>query len=224
MYGIITIVGRPKLKDAKITGVLANPERQYEDGRRMIKLRRGEQRELRERQLVEGAIALFLDLEGYRTWDQIAEELGISTSKLRDLTKSDLFDELYNKMFGELGHDPRYLAAQAELSNLLPVALRELKRLLTSENTPPTTRLKAVENIIRWNQLEIKQQQVSNRRELAEFLDEVQVGNTINIILPAEYEKAMEEADIIEGELVEESVSSDECTVSDPVRQKSHEI
>lgn len=52
------------MKDAKITGVLTNPERQYEESRRMIKLRRGEQRDLRERQLVEGAIALFLDLEG----------------------------------------------------------------------------------------------------------------------------------------------------------------
>jgi len=200
-------MGKPKLKDAKITGVLANPERRYEDGRRMIKLRRGEQRELRERALVEGAIALFLDLEGYRTWDQIAEELGVSTSKLRDLTKSDLFDELYNKMFVELGHDPRYLAAQAELSNLLPVALMELKRLLTSENTPPTTRLKAVENVIRWNQLEIKQQQVSNRRELAEFLDEAQTTQTVNIIVPPEYEKAMAEAEFVDGEIVEEDVS-----------------
>ena len=200
-------MGKPKLKDAKITGVLANPERRYEDGRRMIKLRRGEQRELRERALVEGAIALFLDLEGYRTWDQIAEELGVSTSKLRDLTKSDLFDELYNKMFVELGHDPRYLAAQAELSNLLPVALMELKRLLTGEHTPPTTRLKAVENVIRWNQLEIKQQQVSNRRELAEFLDEAQTTQTVNIIVPPEYEKAMAEAEFVDGEIVEEDVS-----------------
>ena len=129
----------------------------------MIKLRRKEQRELRERQHVEGAIALFLDLEGYCTWEQIAEELRISTSKLRDLTKSDLFDEIYNKMFGELGHDPRYLT---------------------------------------------------------EFLDEVQVGNTINIILPAEYEKAMEEADIIDGELVEESVSSDVCVVAEDCETK----
>lgn len=183
---------RPKLTDIVPTGVFE--ERQLPDGRRKITLRKAERRQLKKQQLAEAAAALFLDLEHERTWADIANELGLSTSKLRDLTKSPEFDSAYNKLFAELGHDPRYKAAQGHISDMLPVAVRELKNLLSSPNTPAGVRLKAIERILLLNGLHEPQEQHSDRQELVKFLVEHRINvEAVGLPLPNDYQKALAE-------------------------------
>ena len=106
------------------------------------------------RRTAAAAAALFLDLKENHTWKRIAEELGLSASQLRDLTKTREFDEAYERLFAELGHDPRYRAAQAKISDMLPLAIEKLADLLVSPSTSPGTRLKAIEKVIQLNGLE----------------------------------------------------------------------
>ncbi len=74
---------------------------------RRISLRKSERNALALQEIMEGAVARFLDLERDRSWPQVAEELGISLHQLKELVKTPEFVELYNTPFAELGHDPR---------------------------------------------------------------------------------------------------------------------
>ncbi len=194
-----------KLKDAEVTGALA--ERIDEGGRRRIKLRAEEREVLQRRQRAEAAAALFLDLEQGRTWAQIAQEIGISPHQLRDVTKSPEFDEAYNQLFGELGHDPRFRAAQGALADMLPLAIRELKKLITSENTAGGVRLRAIIEVLRLNGLAEPQQQQTDRQELAQFLNNHQLDLvTMRVPVPPEYLDAYRNflsPAVIDGEIVE---------------------
>ncbi|MEM4204287.1 MAG: hypothetical protein QXS54_09495 [Candidatus Methanomethylicaceae archaeon] len=163
-----------KLDEITPTGALAIPEGQK---RRTIKLTKAERAALKQRELIEKAAALFLDLETVRTWAQIADELGVSISTLNELTKTKEFDEIYNAMFAELGHDPRYRAMQAEMANILPLAVRELKNIIVSTQTPVNSKLKAIELVFRATNFKAESQQESDRNELINFLRE----NRVNI-------------------------------------------
>ena len=184
-------MSRPKLEDVETNGVLA--ERRLPDGRRRITLRRAEREALQRQERAEAAAALFLDLKENHTWKQIAEELGLSASQLRDLTKTREFDEAYERLFAELGHDPRYRAAQAKISDMLPLAIEKLADLLVSPNTSPGTRLKAIEKVIQLNGLEGQKQDKSDRQEIIAFLQQNNINlGSMGIAVPAEYEEALE--------------------------------
>jgi hypothetical protein len=150
------------------TGVLA--ERTDQKGHRIIKLRKQDRFALQRQQRAEAAAALFLDLRVARTWKEIAEELGISPATLREITKTPEFDEAYNLLFAELGHDPRYRAAQAGVSDMLPLAVTHLRSMLVDPHTTGATRLRAIEIIFKLNGLDAQQPQQSDRQDLVNFL------------------------------------------------------
>jgi hypothetical protein len=195
-------MSRPKLADVETNGVLAG--RRLPDGRRRITLRRAEREALQRQERAEAAAALFLDLKENHTWKQIAEELDLSASQLRDLTKTREFDEAYERLFAELGHDPRYRAAQAKISDMLPLAIEKLADLLVSPNTSPGTRLKAIEKVIQLNGLEGQKQDKSDRQEIINFLQQNNINlGEMGIAVPTEYEDALEAVAVPVGEVSE---------------------
>jgi hypothetical protein len=199
-------MSRRKLDEEKVSEVFE--DRRHSDGRRKIKLRANERHALVRQQRAEAAAALFLDLEVGRTWAEIAEELGLSPAQLRDLTKTDEFDAAYTTLFAELGHDPRFRAAQAAVGDLLPLAIRELKTLLTGPRTPAGVKLKAVEKVLALNGLSNSPPPHSDRQELAEFLGKHNLSLTQvnNFNVPPEYTERMSNFhEVFNGEVEEVS-------------------
>jgi len=195
-------MARPKLRNIEPTGALA--ERQLPDGRRRIKLTRQERFAMERRQKAEAAAALFLDLKEERTWASIAEELELSPSQLKDLTKSQEFDEVYNAMYAELGHDPRYRATMAALGDMLPMAVDKLRLLLTSSRTPPGILLKAVEKVMELNAVTKPEHDKSDRTEMINFLmqNNISVEN-MGIAIPPQYLEAMQAMnEVVDGALL----------------------
>ena len=183
-----------KVDPEKVTGALA--ERQTSKGRR-VKLTKAEREAFIRQQRAEHAAALFLDLDEARTWAEIASEMELSPHQLRDLSKTEEFDEAYNRLFAELGHDPRYKAAQGALADMLPLALSELRGLLTNTRTAAGTKLRAIEKVMALNGLENVQPAQSDRQELVTFLVENKIDlSDVKIVLPSEYAE-------VEGEVVE---------------------
>jgi hypothetical protein len=190
-----------KLEDANPTGAL--DERRLPDGRRKITLRRDERQALQRRQRAEAAAALFLDLEEGRTWAQIADELDISPAQLRDLTKTQAFDRAYNQLFAELGHDPRYRAAQGALGDMLPLAIRELRALLTSPETAGGVKMRAIERVIALNGLNEPEPAMQDRQDMVKFLVEHNIKlSEVQITVPGEYQEALAlpEGEVAEGQ------------------------
>lgn len=180
-----------------VSGALA--ERQSKKGRR-VKLTKAERDDFIRLQRAERAAALFLDLDEGRTWAEIAEEMEISPHQLRDISKTEEFDTAYNMLFAELGHDPRYKAAQGALADMLPLAIGKLKGLLTG-TIAAGTKLRAIEKVIQLNGLENMQPIQSDRQELVTFLVENKIDLTgIKIVLPTEYVEVEEE--VIEAEYI----------------------
>ena len=190
-----------KRKVTKVTGALA--ERLDGRGRRRIKLTKSERETLRRKELASTAAFLFLDLDEARTWKQIAEEMELSPHQLRDLTKTEEFDLAYDALFVELGKDPRYKAAQGALADLLPLAMAELKHLLTDGRTPAGTRLKAIDKIMTLNGMANLAPQASDRQELVAFLVKNEINiDAVGVPLPEMYQDHME--DVIEAEVIVE--------------------
>lgn len=190
-----------KRKVTKVTGALA--ARTDDNGRRRIKLTKAEREALRRQELASTAAFLFLDLDEARTWKQIAEEMELSPHQLRDLTKTEEFDLAYDNLFVELGKDPRYKAAQGALADLLPLAMAQLKNILTGDRTPAGTRLKAVEKIMSLNGMENIAPQASDRQELVQFLVKNEINiDAVGVPLPDMYQEHMD--DVIDAEIIQE--------------------
>jgi hypothetical protein len=110
-------------------------------------------------------------------------------------------------LFAELGHDPRFRAVQGALADMLPLAIRELKNLLTLPGTPAGVRLKATEKIMDLNGISKPQQQHSDRQELVWFLVEHKINfEDLAVPVPPEYAEAMRSLPdgVVEGEVVED--------------------
>jgi hypothetical protein len=171
------------VQDIQVTGALADGQDPL-TGRRHINLNKRERKDLARQKMVETAVALFLDLEHDHTWQSIADELGISLQWLRQLTKTQEFMDCYNEHFAELGHDPRLRVAQAAIVDLLPLAVRQLRGLLTEERVPHTVRLSAIREVFKMNGIE-DAPPTSDKSELAKFLKEANVtvvqNNTMNV-------------------------------------------
>ena len=178
-------MGRPK-KPAITSGILA--QRQLPDGRRKIKLNRNERLDLERSRLVEAAVVLFLDTSTGRTWAQVAEDLGVTPQKLRDLTKSEAFELAYDQYFAELGHDPRFKAAQGALLDIVPVSMRELKSIIESTVAKDQDKLKAIKMVFDLVNLSVPpSNQESDRKEIADYL----VEHHITTDIPPEYLEAL---------------------------------
>lgn len=170
-------------------------DRLLPDGRRSIKLRNAERTTLQEENTVETAVAMFLDMEHEHSWEEIAATMEISIPTLKKLTKSQAFIDKYNEHFADLGHDPRLKAGQAALVDILPTAIRELKNLITSADTPPTVKLGAIKEVIRLNGIEPNEGKQSDNAEFANFLKTAGINveqANINVQLPVDYQKAID--------------------------------
>jgi hypothetical protein len=87
---------------------------------------------------------------------------------------------------GPLGHDPCYKAARGAVGDMLPLAVRELKELLTDNRTSLGVRLKAIERVMVLNGL--TEPQHSDRQELVRFLVEHRISlDNAAIPVPEEY-------------------------------------
>ena len=189
------------------TGVFE--ERVDVDGRRQLSLTRMERYALKRQQLAERAAMLFLDLETRRSWPQMAEELGISVHALKDLVKTREFDEAYNLLFPEIGHDPRFRAARGALSDLVPTAVLKLQEMLDDPATPKSTLLKVIERILELNQVDNRGMQ-SDRLELMEFLKGMGGVTIENVnIIPPEYVKELQRISGGKDEVVIDAVVTD---------------
>ena len=190
-----------KLGNLALTGAMA--ERVMPNGKRAIKLRKHERRELIHQRKVETAVALFLDLKDDHSWEEIAEKCGLSLIGLKDLTKTEEFMQVYNAHFAELGHDPRLKATQAALTDLLSPAIRAIREILVSPTSPASAKAKAAFEIIRLNGVEAIDPRGTDKTELHEFLRNSGVNiEQMNITLPPEYlERGV--AEIVEGQVRE---------------------
>jgi hypothetical protein len=181
---------RPRMSDIEVTGVMK--ERVTPNGRRAIKLRANERVDLRKQKLVESAVVLFLDVDRDHSWQEIATELGITVQHLKDLTKSQEFMDIYSGHFIELGHDPRLRATQSAVADMLPLAVRELRGLITDVNASANARLNAIKEVFRLSGMTEPVSQASDKTELAMFLKNAGMNvETMNIALPPEYLRAM---------------------------------
>lgn len=181
-------------------------ERRTADGKRKLMLTQAERAALAQNQLIERAVSFYLDLDEARSQREIANELGLTVRQLKYLTQSEEFKETYEDYFSELGHDPRLKATRAGMTDLLPLAYSRFLGLLESNNTPATVLMKAIEKVFELNGVRPQQSQVSDRKELAEFLGRSGLQLTqININVPEEYEEALGE--VVEGRLIEEAES-----------------
>ncbi len=108
----------------------------------------------------------------------------MSVNALKDLTKLPDIMDAYNEHFLELGHDPRLKATQAAVVDMLPAAVRQLKSLITDNDTPAGTRLAEIKELFRM--VDVKAPKGQNERyELAEFLKGQNLTlNQININPP----------------------------------------
>jgi hypothetical protein len=194
---------RKTLAETKITGPMA--ERVTASGRRRLQLSQGERKALARNQKIESVVALFLDLQGNHTWEEIAREVGLSIMGLKDLTKSDEFIAVYNQHFVELGHDPRLRASQAAIVDLLPAAVNELKTMLVSNETPASVKFNAIKEILKLNGIEGSKAGQNDKQEVAEFLKKLGTTtiNNVNVNMPAEYADKITQ--YIEGEYVDRS-------------------
>jgi len=197
---------RGDINELKSTGVLKGRDAA---GRRKIKLRKADRKELRQQALVEAAVALFLDLESDHSWQEIADELGISIQTLKDITRSEEFDEIYNQHFSELGHDPRLKATQAALSDLLPAAVRQLRSLITDPGISASVRLNAIKEIFRLGGVSEPTQKKNNLQEVLEFLQAQNIAPNVTIVkppeIPDEYKEIYALPETVEGEVQEET-------------------
>lgn len=178
---------RKLMEEIEDKGVFA--ERVNPSGRRMITLREGERKELLKTRQIERSIALFLDLEDKHTWEQIAQECGLSVRGLKDLTKTEEFIDLYSQYYADLGHDPRLKATQAQIADMLPDAIKAIKDILSDANAPASARIKAAFSIMDKAGIQTPTQGNSDRTELTDFLlkANVNIENVTVNVLPQEY-------------------------------------
>ena len=174
----------PKRNTPEATGLLAE---RTKNGRRSIKLTKRERQTLSRQRLATAAAALFLDLDQPRTYKQISEDLEISIHSLKELIKSTEFDEAYNNLMFDLGHDPRYKAARAAIGDMLPQAVAQLQAMIDSPRTAAGVRLRAIEKVFELNGLDEPTVQ-SDRNEIVEFLLANKVDiKEVNITIPPEF-------------------------------------
>ena len=196
------------LEEITISGALS--ERRKSDGRRRIRLNEEEREAFFERQQVERAVTMFLDLEHAYSWREISQELGLSIRQLKDLTKSDLFNDVYNEHFQELGHDPRLKASQAAITDLLTTAVNQLKQLLIAADTPASVRYNAIVKVLELNGITAQKGGANDKQQLANFLKEAGVNltqnntqNNITVQVPEEYRQGIQQyEETIDGEIL----------------------
>ena len=175
------------------------------DGRRKLRLNNAERKDLQRNRMIEHIVAMFLDIDNNHTRAEICEELGINQKRLKDITLSDEFQEIYAQYRVELGHDPRLQAAQIELSDMVPQAIRTLKSLINAERVPASTKLEAVKTILKLGGLQEPKPVKTEKAEVMDFLREAGINiEQVNVHLPAELKKANQFITVVPKEVPED--------------------
>src|SRR5512142_1740573 len=159
--------------------------------RRHINLTQDERAELLERQQMEQAIGLFLDLTQDHTWKEIADSLGISLSALKRMTQTGDFQRLYDDALATVGHDPRLQAIKSSLGDLLPAARRRLATIIGDPESDDRTALRAIEKLFEWTGVD-EGVMPDDPTMFQNFLKEhgaavSQEVNILNVSIPPEY-------------------------------------
>jgi len=117
-------------------------------------------------------------------------------SALKRLTQSPQFQDIYDNAMLMVGHHPRMLALQAGLPELIPLAHRALRRLL-SPGTAHTAQVAAVKLL--FDTLDVAGQQTADDpTQLNNFLTQNGVSVegdlvvNVNLPIPKEYQAAFE--------------------------------
>lgn len=188
----------PRRQLPRTEGALA--ERKTSSGQRRLHLNAPEREDFQTQELIEQAVALYLDIYERHSTQEIANALGISVYQLRNLIRSEAFERVYNEHFVELGHDPRLQATRSAMVDLLPLSLQALRDVLTGTSSAAKTQ--AIKMV--WDYVGLVKPNVpdSDRKEAIEFLKEagIKVEN-VNLNLPPEYGHAIERyGQALEGE------------------------
>lgn len=187
----------------EITGVLA--DRITGRGRK-IALDKAERKHFSRQRLIERLVALYLDVENHRSVTEIARELGVSVPTIRDITATEEFHAAYDLYFHELGHDPSMKATIQAVRDLAPLAYTNIRRLLSSPDTPPAVRLAASKEILRLAGADTPSK-TNSKSEVAEFLKGMNVTQ-INVSVPENFQKKMDE--VVDSEFSDASRETDE--------------
>jgi hypothetical protein len=186
-----------------LPGALA--ERTTADGRRRIQLTNDERDEALFHETIEHAVALYLDLRGRHTNQQIADELGISVHQLKNLTCTEEFEACWNENAADLGHDPRLKASQNALLGLLPDAVMAVEDVLA--NGSSNAKVQAAKMVFDLNGVVKRTMTDSNKKEMIDFLtgkSAVINQTNVQINVPQEFTDTLEHLNrAIDGEFVE---------------------
>ena len=194
-------------------GTLAR--RTTEDGRRRLQLNAKERANYRESLLIDRLVLMILTLdENSKTYEEMAEELDITVAQLKNLTRTEEFQERYNQHFMELGQDPRVEITQSRIVELLPQVFLQMQEGLTDPEVPWTAKWKIMEKVLDLAGIDKPDLIDNERKEIEDFLlNKSESEDSIQIIIPGKYvetmekynqgetiDNAVEDEDIIEGE------------------------
>ncbi|MCX6064777.1 MAG: hypothetical protein NT121_03355, partial [Chloroflexi bacterium] len=124
---------------------------------------------------------------------QIAQTLGLSLASLKRLTQTEEFRDIYENTLVDIGHSPRLKSTRTSIDEMLPVAARVIRNLLTDPNTPPGVKLKAAQHILEYAPKDggsgdqVKEFQAF----LSAFADKAR--ETVRVTVPDAYQDAMKQ-------------------------------
>jgi hypothetical protein len=179
---------------------------------RHINLTISERADLAKQQKIEQAVALFLDLQHDHTWKEIADALDLSLASLKRLTQTTEFNSVYQNALSTVGHDPRLAAITSNLGDLLPMAYRRLRTILSNPQSDDRVAMRAIEKLFDWTRL-TENDGNDDPATLTSFLQRngVRVEGNLNLIqinVPQEFREAFSKflspgTPIHDGEVIE---------------------
>jgi hypothetical protein len=188
-------------------------KRMTKDGRRRLQLNQNEKQELRTSAMIDSLVFMMLDLsEDSLTYSEMAEELDITVAQLKNLTRTEEFQDRWNERFMQLGTDPRVQATHAHIVELLPMAFTALKDGITDPDVPWTAKRDFIFKVFDLSGIERPENIRNDRKEAENFLSELgdHEDGQIVITVPTSYVEAMEkfnqpqdDDDVVEGEVRE---------------------
>lgn len=184
-------------------------QRIKEDGRRRLKLNSEERADLRDALLIDRLVLMILTLdETSLSYEEMAEELGITTAQLKNLTRTEAFQERYNQHFMQLGQDPRVEVTQSRIVELLPQVFLQMEEGLRNPDVPWTAKWNIMEKVLELAGIDKPNLVDNERKEIEEFLlNKSESDDSIQIIIPSKYMETMERYQ--EGETIDSTVDDD---------------
>jgi len=180
-------------------------ERTTVDGRRRLKLNKDEKANIQLMQKVNDLVPMILTLEDSLTYQEMAEKMNMTVPEMKNLMRTEEFQDAYNEYYIQLGHDPRVEYVQSRIVELLPAVFTQMQRAMTSDEVPWTARWQIMSKVLELSGIEKPQNIQNDRKEIEKFLsDRVESGDNIQISIPTSYMEAMQKykdgEDVVEDE------------------------